>query len=409
MNETPSAIRTRIGIFGRRNAGKSSILNAITGQNIAIVSDIGGTTTDPVSKAMEILPLGPAVVTDTPGLDDSGELGELRKEKSLQFLRKTDIAVLVVDGASVSKDALVQIEAPLLAAFQKQKLPYVIVVNKCDLLSDERKKEIASYFKLEERPLFASARNGQNIWRLKERIAGLAPAEKESGRLVADLLSPLDLAVLVVPIDAAAPKGRLILPQQQVIRDCLEAGAVPVVAKDTELRGALEALARKPKVVITDSQAFERAAKEVPRDCFLTSFSILFSRYKGNLTEQAKGARMLSALKDGDTVLIAEGCTHHRQCGDIGTQKLPRQMLGFTEKKLRFQFVSGTEFPEDLSEYALIVHCGGCVLNGREMQYRLKSASSQGIPMTNYGIAMAYMHGILERGMEIFEKSSEFH
>lgn len=404
MNEAPSANRTHIGIFGRRNAGKSSIMNAVTGQDIAIVSEVKGTTTDPVSKAMELLPLGPVVVTDTPGLDDTGELGEMRKAKSRQSLRKTDIAVLVVDGENVSKGALEQIERPLLSVFAGQKIPYVIAVNKSEGLDGQRKAEIASYFQKEERVLFVSAKSGQNIWELKECIAGLVPAEEHAGRLVGDLLKPHDIAVLVVPIDSAAPKGRLILPQQQVIRDCLEAGAIPVVTRETELSATLKSLAKKPKIVITDSQAFEQVSKEVPIDTYLTSFSILFSRYKGDLQGQAAGARAISALRDNDKVLIAEGCTHHRQCGDIGTEKLPRWIKSFSGKDIQFQFTGGTQFPEDLSEYALVIHCGGCVLNGREMRFRLGRAKDQGIAMTNYGIAIAYMHGILDRSLEIFQQ-----
>lgn len=402
MNEAPSANRTHIGIFGRRNAGKSSIMNAITGQDIAIVSDVKGTTTDPVSKAMELLPLGPVVVTDTPGLDDTGELGEMRKTKSRQSLRKTDIAVLVIDGENADKDSLEQIERPLLSDFAEQNMPYVIAVNKSEHMAAQEKERIRSYFRDEAHLLFVSAKSGENIHALKECMANIAPVEAGSKKLVADLLEPFDIAVLVVPIDSAAPKGRLILPQQQVIRDCLEAGAVPVVTRETELAAALKFLAKAPKVVITDSQAFGRVSKEVPSDIYLTSFSILFSRYKGDLQWQAKGAGAISRLRERDLVLIAEGCTHHRQCGDIGTEKLPRWISEFTGKDIRFQFTSGTEFPEDLSKYALVIHCGGCMLNEREMLFRLRKAREQGIDMTNYGTAIAYMNGILDRSMEIF-------
>lgn len=403
MNETPSANRTHIGIFGKTNAGKSSIFNAITGQGISIVSGQAGTTTDPVSKAMELLPLGPVIVTDTPGLGDDGELGGKRMEKMSQALRKTDVAVLVVDGMDqAGRKEPDEEEQSLLAHFAAHKIPFVIAVNKSECLTKEEQARIGAWFQNMGRVLFVSAKTGQNITELKECIAGLIPAEDMTLRLIGDLLSPMDIAVLVVPIDSAAPKGRLILPQQQVIRDCLEAGAIPVVTRETELSAALLSLAKKPKVVVTDSQAFERVAKEVPEDIFLTSFSILFSRYKGGLKRQTDGARALAALKDGDTVLISEGCTHHRQCGDIGTVKLPRLIRKFTGKDIRFEFTSGIQFPDDISHYALVIHCGGCMLNGREMAYRLRRAAECDIPMTNYGIALAAMHGILERSLEIF-------
>lgn len=411
MNETPSADRTHIGIFGRRNAGKSSIINAITGQNLAIVSDVKGTTTDPVTKAMELLPLGPVVIIDTPGLDDEGELGEKRVQKSYQVLNKTDIAVLVVDGlycaSGDGKADIERIEKKLLQRFLDKKIPYVIAVNKAELLSDTDKKSIAALFSEEKNLLFVSAKKQENIHDLKERIAAAVPSENMTLRLVGDLLDTGDIAVLVIPIDSAAPKGRLILPQQQVIRDCLEAGAIPVVTRETELTVTLQSLAKKPKVVITDSQAFERVAKDTPEDVYLTSFSILLARYKGDLKQQAAGAKTLRNLKDGDTILISEGCTHHRQCEDIGTVKMPRWILNYTKKDLKFEFTSGTEFPEDLSKYALIVHCGGCTLNEREMKYRLKCAADQGVAMTNYGVAIADMHGILDRSCEIFKDYKE--
>ncbi len=398
MNAAPSAERVHIGIFGRRNAGKSSLINAITGQNIAIVSEIKGTTTDPVSKAMELLPLGPVVMIDTTGLDDEGALGEMRVQKSYQVLNKTDIAVLVVDG----KKEVSQTEIKLIERFIEKKIPYIIAVNKAELLTSEKKTDIAEAFG-QENLLFVSAAKNDNIDILKERIAALKPQEDTSKRLVGDLLDCGDIVVLVVPIDAAAPKGRLILPQQQVIRDCLEAGAIPVVTREKELTKALNALTQKPKMVITDSQAFKRVAKDTPEDIYLTSFSILFARYKGSLMQQADGAKEIWKLKDGDTVLISEGCTHHRQCGDIGTEKLPRWILDATGRQINFVFTSGTEFPEDLSSYALIIHCGGCTLNEREMQYRLKCAADQGVPMTNYGTAIADIHGVLDRSMEIFQ------
>lgn len=411
LNETPSADRTHIGIFGRRNAGKSSIINAITGQSLAIVSDVKGTTTDPVSKAMELLPLGPVVMIDTPGLDDVGELGEKRVQKAYQVLNKTDIAVLVVDGSfcatDVGKKEIYQVEKKLLSRFVDKKIPYVIAVNKSELLDDEQKNAIAELFSGEKNLLFVSAKEMENIHALKERIAASVPSEDMTQKIVGDLLETGDIAVLVVPIDSAAPKGRLILPQQQVIRDCLEAGAIPVVTRETELPQALQSLSKKPKVVITDSQAFERVAKDTPEDIYLTSFSILLARYKGDIEQQAAGAKALKELKDGDIVLISEGCTHHRQCEDIGTVKMPRWILNYTGKDVKFEFTSGIEFPEDLSKYALIVHCGGCTLNEREMKYRLKCAADCGVPMTNYGVAIADMHGILDRSCEIFKEKRQ--
>ena len=407
MNETPSANRVHIGIFGRRNAGKSSLINAVTGQGLAIVSDQKGTTTDPVSKAMELLPLGPVVLIDTPGLDDEGELGEKRVAKTYQVLNKVDLAVLVVDAAEADKAGLEAVERPLLRLFAKKKLPFLIAVNKAELLDKKERETIAKFFEKEARLLFVSAKTGQNIHSLKDCIAAMVPAEDMRKKIVGDLLSPHDIAVLVVPIDSAAPKGRLILPQQQVIRDCLEAGAVPVVARDTELAAALDALAGKPKLIITDSQAFGRVSQDTPPDVYLTSFSILFARYKGNLWQQVNGAEAIRSLKNQDMVLISEGCTHHRQCEDIGTVKLPRFLQQFTGKELSFSFTSGGQFPEDLSKFALIVHCGGCTLNEREMKYRLECAKEQNVPMTNYGVALAYMHGILDRSLEIFGRPQE--
>lgn len=389
LNNTPMAERVHIGIFGRRNAGKSSIINAMTGQNLAIVSDVAGTTTDPVLKAMELLPLGPVVIIDTPGLDDEGELGRLRVQKAYQVLNKTDIAVVVIDG-SVGRTAA---DEEILECIREKKIPYMIVKNKSDLQAAEKD---------EENVISVSAKTGQNIYALKERIAALAPKEDMTRKIVGDLLKPNDLAVLVVPIDSAAPKGRLILPQQQTIRDILETGAVSVVTRDHELKETLASLGKKPKLVITDSQIFGRVSKEVPADMQLTSFSILMARYKGDLKPNVKGARALEQLQDGDVVLISEGCTHHRQCEDIGTVKLPRWIKEHTGKELRFEFTSGTEFPLDLSSYKLIVHCGGCMLNEREMKYRLKCAEDQGIPMTNYGICIAYINGILERSLAPF-------
>lgn len=406
MNETPSSERIHIGIFGRRNAGKSSVINAVTGQSLAIVSDVKGTTTDPVLKAMELLPLGPVVMVDTPGLDDEGELGKKRIEKSYQILNKTDIAVLVIDAKSCldtgAEENLASVEKPLIERFVDKKIPYVIAVNKSEDLTETEKEQILTLFTGEKNLLFVSAEKKEHIYELKEKIASLADTEEMTLKIVGDLLETGDIAVLVVPIDSAAPKGRLILPQQQVIRDCLEAGAIPVVTRETELKEALLALEKKPKMVITDSQAFERVAKDTPEDVYLTSFSILFSRYKGDLKQQVEGAKAIRTLKDQDIVLISEGCTHHRQCGDIGTEKLPNWIRKFTGKELQVEFTSGTEFPRDLSKYALVVHCGGCTLNEREMKHRLKCAKEQNVPMTNYGVAIADMHGILDRSLEVF-------
>ena len=385
LNNTPLSERIHIGIFGRRNAGKSSVINAMTGQNLAIVSDVAGTTTDPVQKAMELLPLGPVVMIDTPGLDDVGELGKMRVEMAYQVLQKTDIAVIVID-ASIGETAE---DAAILAEIQKRSIPYIIVKNKADLTQKQDG----------ENEIFVSAKTGENISVLKERIAALAPRGEKERRIIGDLLEPNDFVVLVVPIDSAAPKGRLILPQQQTIRDILEAGANAIVVRDFELQETLVSLGKRPRLVITDSQIFGKVSKIVPEDIPLTSFSILMARYKGNLEQNVKGARALEQLKNGDTVLISEGCTHHRQCEDIGTVKLPRWIREYTGKDLQFQFTSGGTFPADLSPYALIVHCGGCMLNEKEMQHRLSIAKEQSAKMTNYGICIAYIHGILERSL----------
>lgn len=391
MNNTPSSERIHIGIFGKRNAGKSSIINAITGQNLAIVSDVKGTTTDPVLKAMELLPIGPVVLIDTPGLDDMGELGKLRVKKAYQMLNKTDVALLIVDAGVGMTEA----DKRILERIKAKQIPYLIVMNKADL-------EVENESRSEQNVIYVSAKIGKNIHQLKEKIAECAKTEEGKKRIVGDLLKPYDFVVLVVPIDEAAPKGRLILPQQQTIRDILDAGATAIVVKDTELGETLEKLERKPRIVITDSQVFGKVAKIVPEDVPLTSFSILMARYKGDLQSVVQGAKMLDLLRAGDTILISEGCTHHRQCDDIGTVKLPRWVREHTDKKIRFEYTSGTEFPDDLSKYQLIIHCGGCMLNEREMKYRLKCAQDQGIPMTNYGIAIAHMKGILERSIELF-------
>ncbi len=391
LNDISSSERIHIGFFGLRNAGKSSLVNAVTGQELALVSEIKGTTTDPVKKAMELLPLGPVVIIDTPGIDDEGTLGGLRAQKARQTLNYTDIAILTVDASKGLQNA----DRELITLFEDKKIPYLIAYNKTDLLED-------SFPDASENTIYVSAKTKQNIHELKERTAHLVRREGSGKRIVADLINSHDTVVLVVPIDSAAPKGRLILPQQQTIRDILEAGAVAVVSRDTELPQTLSSLKENPKLVITDSQAFGEVSRNTPAEIPLTSFSILFARYKGSLATVVKGAAQLKRLQDGDTVLISEGCTHHRQCGDIGTVKLPAWIKDYTHKELRFAFTSGTEFPEDLSGYALIIHCGGCMLNEREMQYRLRHAQDCGVPITNYGIAIAQMHGILKRSLEPF-------
>ena len=396
MNETPSSDRVHIGFFGRRNAGKSSLVNRVTGQELALVSEVKGTTTDPVRKAMELLPLGPVVIIDTPGIDDEGKLGEMRVRKTRQVLNRTDVAVLVVDG-TVGK---AQADEDLVAIFREKEIPYLVVYNKADLVEEAKRQEGG------QEEIWVSSATGWQIQELKERIARLTSTDDLTHRLVGDLLDPNDLAVLVVPIDKAAPKGRLILPQQQTIRDVLEAGASALVVRETELQQLLSDLGKKPKMVITDSQVFEEVSRLVPRDIWLTSFSILFARYKGNLQQAAAGAAALEGLKDGDKILISEGCTHHRQCNDIGTVKLPRWIRSYTGKEPEFFYSSGQDFPEDPEKYQLIVHCGGCMLNEREMKYRLKCAADQKIPMTNYGVAIAYMQGILSRCVEMFPEVS---
>ena len=389
MNNTPSGERTHIGFFGRRNAGKSSIVNAVTGQDLAVVSDVKGTTTDPVSKAMELLPLGPVMIIDTPGYDDVGELGGLRVKKTRQVLNKTDIAVLVTDGTQPLQDT----DRELMELFRAKEIPFLVVRNKADLLAEIPEDT--------DREIWVSALEGRKIQELKERIARLRQEAPEK-RIIADKLAPGDLAVLVVPIDKAAPKGRLILPQQQTIRDILDAGASALVVRDSELAKTLQKLGRDPELVITDSQVFGPVSKIVPRQVPLTSFSILMARYKGLLEEAVRGAAAVAGLRDGDTVLIAEGCTHHRQCDDIGTVKIPGWLRKATGKELNIRVCSGTEFPDDLSGIALVVHCGGCMLNEREVRYRMKCAVDQGVPITNYGILIAHLNGILKRSVEIF-------
>lgn len=399
MNQTPASERVHVSFFGKRNAGKSSIINAVTGQDLAIVSSVMGTTTDPVYKTMELLPLGPVMVIDTPGIDDEGELGALRVHKSYQVLNKTDIAILVIDSTAGKGEE----ELELIHRFHKKGIPYLIVYNKIDLLSTEKIKDLAMSVRAGE--VLVSASDGMNIQELKEKIASLKPEDTHKYPLIQDLIEPLDLVILVVPIDKAAPKGRLILPQQQTIRDILERGALSLVVRDTELKSTLDHFLAQgvcPKLVVTDSQAFARVSKDVPENITLTSFSILFSRYKGELETQLKGIAALSSIEDGDRILIAEGCTHHRQCGDIGTCKMPEWIRNYTGKKPVFEFTSGTEFPDDVSSYKIVVHCGGCMLNEREMKYRIACCQDQGVPITNYGILIAQVTGILKRSLGPF-------
>ncbi len=394
MNSTPSANRIHIGFFGRRNAGKSSVVNAVTGQELSVVSDVKGTTTDPVTKAMELLPMGPVLIIDTPGYDDEGSLGELRVKKTKQILNKTDVAVLVVDGTV----GLTSVDLELTKIFKQKGLNYITVYNKCDLMS------VGDMIKLsqDDSAILVSATDKKNIDQLKEKIALMADTGPEK-YLVKDLVSKEDVVVLVTPIDSAAPKGRLILPQQQTIRDLLEADAVSVVIKENEVEQTLKLLNKKPRMIITDSQAFKIVAEQTPADIPLTSFSILMARYKGFLDSAVRSAVAIDNLQDGDKVLISEGCTHHRQCGDIGTVKLPAWLEKYTGKKLDYQFTSGGTFPEDLSQYKVVIHCGGCTLNERELQYRMKCALDQGVPFTNYGTVIAQTQGILTRSLEVFE------
>ena len=395
MNDTPSGERIHIGFFGCRNAGKSSVVNAVTGQNLAIVSATKGTTTDPVYKAMELLPLGPVMIIDTPGFDDTGTLGELRVRRTKQVLNKTDIAVVVVDAALGLSPA----DRDVLNLIKAKEIPYLIVQNKSDLLTDEPQAR--------DDELYVSALKGLRIKELKERLGAMVPHEEGTSKIVGDLIHPADFVVLVVPIDKAAPKGRLILPQQQTIRDILESDATAVVVKEYELRETLENLGKKPALVITDSQVFAKVSADTPTDIPLTSFSILMARHKGFLDAAVAGVAAIEKLKDGDTVLIAEGCTHHRQCDDIGTVKIPRWLRNYTGVDLTIETCSGMTFPEDLSKYSLIIHCGGCMLNAREVRYRMKCAADQGIPFTNYGITIAYMQGILQRSISVFPYLAE--
>lgn len=449
MNQTPASERLHISFFGKRNSGKSSLINAVTGQELAIVSDVLGTTTDPVYKTMELLPIGPVMLIDTPGIDDEGELGALRVKKSYQVLNKTDVAVLVVDG----RGGISEQDKKLLGRFRDKEIPHLVVYNKMDLmpegilmkledtecqqvpenlgicfkmapkfagiqdkgseesavvdLNKDRVSESSGIVEKSSTSIWVSAKERWNIEELKEQIASLGVKEENPRRIVADLLNPSDFVVLVVPIDKAAPKGRLILPQQQTIRDILEADAVSIVVKENELKNTLHKLGKKPKIVITDSQVFGKVSADTPKDIMLTSFSILFARYKGNLEHAVKGAKALDTLQDGDKILIAEGCTHHRQCDDIGTVKIPSWIEKHTGVKPEYVFTSGTEFPDDLSSYKMIVHCGGCMLNEREMQYRIACALDQGVPITNYGILIAFMNGILKRSLEPFPQIAQ--
>ena len=399
MNQTPASERVHISFFGKRNAGKSSVINAVTGQDLAIVSSVRGTTTDPVYKTMELLPLGPVMIIDTPGIDDEGELGALRVRKSYQVLNKTDIAILVVDSTTGKGEE----ELALIHRFHKKGIPYLVVYNKIDLLSGEGIKDLAMSVRPGE--VLVSAADGMNIQELKEKIATLKPEDTHKYPLLQDLIEPLDLVILVVPIDKAAPKGRLILPQQQTIRDILERGALSLVVRDTELKSTLDHFLTQgvcPKLVVTDSQVFARVSKDVPENITLTSFSILFSRYKGELETQLEGVATLSSIQDDDRILIAEGCTHHRQCGDIGTCKIPNWIRNYTGKKPVFEFTSGTEFPDNVSSYKMVVHCGGCMLNEREMKYRIACCHDQGVPITNYGLLIAQVTGILKRSLGPF-------
>ena len=437
LNDTPTGERIHIGFFGRRNAGKSSIVNRVTGQSLSVVSPQKGTTTDPVYKAMELLPLGPVMIIDTPGFDDEGALGGLRVEKTKEVLGKTDIAVLVVDGSAVpgvaevcdyapsaadgsssAAPALLPPERQLIGMFRERQVPYVIVFNKMDLVAEagshgDLAAEASGHGNLAAGTvesqvtghggpatiLYASAKTGEGITELKERLAQMVPTRDAGRRLVGDLINQGDQIVLVIPIDESAPKGRLILPQQQVIRDILEAGATVTVARETELVGALNALRTKPSLVITDSQAFHEVAEILPADMPLTSFSILMARYKGFLDAALAGVDSIEGLRDGDRVLVAEGCTHHRQCNDIGTVKIPRWLKAHTGRKIIIETVSGRDFPSDLSDYKVVIHCGGCMLNEREVMRRRNVTLAQNIPFINYGVLIAYMNGILQRSI----------
>lgn len=403
LNNTPKGERIHIAIFGKRNAGKSSLINKITEQDIAVVSDIKGTTTDPVYKSMELLPLGPVMIIDTPGLDDNGELGEKRVEKTRKVLRHTDIGVIVID----INEGLSDLEESLIQDMRSRQIPCLIVVNKIDIYKGDYlldkvriEKELKENTDCQVISISTIADKDVNL--LKDTLSQFIPNHENSRTILTDLIEENDIVVLVIPIDSAAPKGRIILPQQQTLREILDVGGISVVCKETNLKQTLDSLGRKPKMVITDSQAFAKVARVTPKDVLLTSFSILFARYKGDLEEQVKGVIELNNLKDGDRILIGEGCTHHRQCDDIGTVKIPKWLSEYTKKRLEFEFTSGTEYPQDLSSYAMVIHCGGCMLNKKEMSYRIASAKEQEIPILNYGMVIAAMNGILERSLEVF-------
>ncbi len=398
LNQTPKSNRIHIAFFGQTNAGKSSLINAVTSQDIALVSDVSGTTTDPVYKAMELLPLGPVMMIDTAGLNDTSELGDLRKKKTLEVLNKTDIAIVVIDSASED----VHFEKELIEQIQAKKVTVIGVLNKTDLHPVNKDDQNKLSNRLGIPLLTVSAQTGDGIKLLKEAIGKATPTEEEKFKIVGDLIRPGDLVVLVTPIDKAAPKGRLILPQQQTIRDILENDAIAVVCKEHELRETLIKLGTKPKMVITDSQAFLKVSADTPKDILMTSFSILFARHKGDLMQLVKGAKAIESLKDGDKVLVSEGCTHHRQSDDIGTVKIPRWLRQVTGKELDFDYVSGVSFTESAKDYALVIHCGACMLNKKAMDHRLDTVESLGVPIVNYGVMIAYVHGILDRALEPF-------
>lgn len=398
LNQTPSAERIHISFFGRTNSGKSTLINTITNQSISIVSEIKGTTTDPVSKSMELFPLGPVILTDTPGLDDDSALGKMRIEKTFQILNKTDIAILVVD-VTVGID---ETERTILDEIKRRKISYLVVINKTDLVSEEDVQSITKAFK-EETAISVSAKTGENIEYLIKTISVFFKEKDKKKQLVCDLVERGDYVILVIPIDESAPKGRLILPQQQTIRDLLEANAICMVTQVSELEKTLKLAAEKPKLVITDSQAFQEVSKIVPEDIYLTSFSILFARYKGNLDSLMESASQIEQLEDGDRILISEGCTHHRQCNDIGSVKIPKWLESYTKKKFDFSYTSGGGFPQDLSSFQMIIHCGGCMLNEKEMNFRIAEAKRQNVPILNYGMFISYINGILERATRIFK------
>ncbi|MCR5665407.1 MAG: [FeFe] hydrogenase H-cluster maturation GTPase HydF [Eubacterium sp.] len=399
LNQTPSSERVHISFFGKRNAGKSSLINAVTGQELAVVSDVAGTTTDPVRKAMELLPIGPVLMIDTPGFDDVGLIGEKRVQKTKQVLNMTDIALLVVDDDTPVDD----FDRQLVSLFEAKQIPFIVVYTKADVSQNQTAEAFADV-KGYAGCIHVSAKSGENIYELKEMIGKSVKDNEEDKHLISDLIAPGDVIILVIPIDESAPKGRIILPQQQVLRDILETGAKAMVVRETELAKALEDLKEPPALVVTDSQVFHYVNQIVPKDVMLTSFSILMARYKGFLESALEGVRALDDLKDGDTVLISEGCTHHRQCEDIGTVKIPNWLNVYTGKKIQFATTSGREFCEDFTDYKLVIHCGGCMLNEREMVYRMKTANDAGVPFTNYGILIAHVNGILKRAVQIFEK-----